>query len=69
VPSALLSSVSNPTELKFKGVRFTANFTPKREDPTFAFGNRPTGGDLIPVPAETAVAVTTVEPILAGEEE
>ena len=68
VPSALLSAVGTPTELRFKGVRFTANFTPKREDPTFAFGNRPTGGELIPVPAEVAVTPTVVPEVLEGEE-
>lgn len=70
VPASVLSTVNDPRDLRFKGVRLTATFSPKPEDRTFAYGSRPTAGEVIPAPAETAVAVTTVaEPILAGEEE
>jgi hypothetical protein len=65
VPSSVLRAVRDPRDLRSKGVRLTATFSPS-EDRTFAYGSRPTG-ELIPVPDEIETA-TTVE-LTTGEEE
>ena len=47
VPSSLMREVQAPADLRGKELRFTATFTQKPEDHTFAFGSRPTGAELI----------------------
>lgn len=51
VPSALLIKMNEFPKKQGLHVRFTATFTPKKEDPSFAFGLRPAqGGDVLEIP-------------------
>ena len=41
------NSVNEPQELRDKRVKVTATFTPSNDDPTFAFGKRPSKFEVI----------------------
>jgi hypothetical protein len=75
VPAALLRLCTDPRrDLREKFVRFTASFTPKPDDVLFAYGKRPTGGEIL---ATLAMPQLTAAPsvgacstaVLPGEEE